>query len=242
MIRVTVFNEGYHDVTEEKVKEIYPCGIHGQLKSFLESDDVKVRIITQYDENLNTAPDCGITKEILDDTDVIIWWGHMKHNEVPDEIADMVADYVRRGMGPIFLHSGHHAKPFKKLMGTTCNLKWRDGVKERLWNINPAHPIMQGIGEYFDIPEEEMYGERYDIPTPDDLLMLGAYSTHEVFRSLCVWQRGYGKIAYFQPGHETNPTYHIPEVQTIIKNAVRWAMPLYRVDEIPCPHYPEIEL
>ena len=242
MIKVTVFNEGYHDRSEEKVKKVYPDGIHGQLKKFLECDDVSVRILTQYDENLEMIPNCGITKEILDDTDVIIWWGHMRHKEVPDEIAEMVADYVRRGMGAIFLHSAHHSKPFKKLMGTTCNLKWRDGAKERLWNINPAHPVMQGIGEFFDIPEEEMYGERFDIPTPDELLMIGTYNSHEVFRSVCAWQRSFGKIFYFQPGHETNPTYYIPEVQTIIKNAVRWVKPLYRTEEIPCPNYQEVEL
>lgn len=241
MIRVTVFNEGYHDRRDDKVKKIYPDGIHGQLKAFLESDEVRVRIVTQYNDKLELVPDSGITKEILDDTDVIIWWGHMKHHEVSEETAEMVADYVRKGMGAIFLHSAHHSKPFKKLMGTTCNLKWRDGARERLWNINPAHPIMQGIGEFFDIPEEEMYGERYDIPTPDDLLMIGTYNSHEVFRSVCVWQRSYGRIVYFQPGHETNPTYHIPEVQTIIKNAVKWAMPLYRAEEIPCPHYQEVE-
>ena len=126
-------------------------------------------------------------------------------------------------------------------MGTTCSLKWRDGEKERLWNINPTHPIMKGVGEYVDIPAEEMYGERFDIPTPDELLMIGAFSSHEVFRSACTWQRGYGKVFYFQPGHETNPTYYIPEIQTIIKNAVYWAKPVLR-EAIQCPKYPKIEL
>lgn len=241
MIKVTIFNEYKHEQENEKVKAIYPNGMHGTIKAFLESDDVLVRTVTEFDENMELIPNCGLTDELLSDTDVLIWWGHGAHGLVPDEVVEKCYNHVLQGMGAIFLHSAHHSKLFKKLMGTTCNLKWRDGEKERLWNINPIHPIMKGIGDYFDIPAEEMYGERFDIPTPDELLMMGTYSSHEVFRSACTWQRGYGKIFYFQPGHETNPTYKIPEVQTIIKNAVHWAKPVLR-EEIPCPHYKKVEL
>ena len=241
MIKVTIFNEFKHEQESEKVKAVYPNGIHSEIKSFLESKDVMVRTVTEYDENLELIPNCGITDELLSDTDVLIWWGHAGHTFVPDEVAEMAYNHVLNGMGAIFLHSAHHSKLFKKLMGTTCNLKWRDGERERLWNINPVHPIMNGIGEYVDIPAEEMYGERFDIPTPDELLMIGAYTSHEVFRSACTWQRGYGKIFYLQPGHESNPTYKIPEIQKIIKNAVQWAKPVLR-EEIPCPHYEKIEL
>lgn len=241
MTNVTIFNENYHETIRPEVREIYPIGIHGTIAAFLESDDVCVKTVTLYDENGEMHPDCGITKELLKETDVLIWWGHCRHDEVDDEIAEMVHNEVQCGMGVIFLHSAHHSKPFKKLMGTTCNLKWRNGEKERLWNINPAHPIMEGVGDYVDIPREEMYGEQFQIPKPDDILMIGTFSSHEVFRSACVWQRVHGKIFYFQPGHETYPIYHMPEIQRIIKNAVRWVKPCYREEELMCPKMERID-
>lgn len=241
MIKVTIFNEYKHEQEDKAVQKVYPNGIHEEIKSFLESDDVIVRTVTEFDENLELVHNCGITDELLADTDVLIWWGHCGHGLVPDEVVEKCHKHILHGMGAIFLHSAHHSKLFTKLMGTTCSLKWRDGERERLWNINPVHPIMKGIGEYIDIPDEEMYGERFDIPTPNELLMIGTYTSHEVFRSACTWQRGYGKVFYFQPGHETNPTYKIPEIQTIIKNAVQWAKPTFR-EEILCPEYEKIML
>ena len=230
MIRVLVWNEFRHEKTNEKVRAIYPEGMHKVIGDFLKSDDISVRLACLDDEN------CGITKEILDETDVIIWWGHCYHDLVPDSVAAMVRDAVHAGMGAIFLHSAHHSKPFRFLMGTPCHLCWREtGDSENLWVIEPSHPIMQGIDRVITLPHEETYGEPFSIPTPDKLLMIGSYSGGEVFRSACLFDRGYGKIFYFQPGHETFPTYHIPEVQTIIRNAVYYVAPTYR--ETPtCPH------
>lgn len=235
MINVTIFNEFFHEQAQESVKKIYPEGIHGAIKSFLESDEIKVKTVTLYDKNQNLVPDCSITDELLAETDVLIWWGHMKHNEVADEIVEKVKRNILCGMGAIFLHSAHHSKPFKSLMGTTCNLSWRENSKERLYNINPAHPIMAGIGDFIDLEHEEMYGERFEIPQPDELLMIGTYKTHEVFRSACTFRRLNGKIFYFQPGHEEYPTYYDKNIQTIIRNAVYWACPTYRAKELTCP-------
>ena len=241
MIKITIFNEYKHEQCKKEAIDVYPEGIHNTLKGFLESDEISVRCVTLFDENLEVKEDIGLSDEILSDTDVLIWWGHMAHNHVPDDVVERCHKHIIEGMGAIFLHSAHHSKLFKKLMGTTCNLKWREPSKERLWNINPSHPIMKGIPETFDIEVEEMYGERFDIPTPDELLMLASFDGHEVFRSACTWQRGYGKIFYFQPGHETNPTFYIPEVQTIIKNAVQWVNPIYR-QEFGAPLYGKIEM
>ena len=240
MIKITIFNEYKHEQTNEKAIEIYPQGIHSTLKSFLECDEISVRCVTQHDSDLNVKENMGLSDEVLKDTDVLIWWGHMAHKFVPDDVVERCYNHIIEGMGAIFLHSAHHSKLFKKLMGTTCNLKWREPSKERLWNINPAHPIMKGIPETFDIEIEEMYGERFDIPTPDDILMISSFDGHEVFRSACTWQRGYGRVFYFQPGHETNPTYYIPEVQTIIRNAVNWANPTYR-ESFGAPKYEIVE-
>lgn len=229
MIKVTVFNEFLHERTDENVRAVYPQGIHGCIKEFLESDEISVRTVTLLDE------ECGLTQEVLDDTDVLIWWGHMAHHEVPDAVAQRVQAAVLAGMGIIFLHSGHHSKPFRLLMGTSCNLTWReDGDYERVWTVNPAHPIARGIGRFIYLPHEETYGEPFVIPEPDETVFIGGYEHGEVFRSGVTYRRGNGRVFYFQPGHETFPTYKIPEVQTVIRNAVYWAKPEYRC-EITCP-------
>ena len=235
MIRVLVWNEFKHEREDEKVADIYPNGIHEAIAEFLgREEDIVVKTATLQDEN------CGITKEILDETDVIIWWGHMLHNNVPDEVAALVRDAVWSGMGAIFLHSAHHSKPFKFLMGTPCSLTWREsGDSEVLWVIDPSHPITKDIDRYFCLDGEETYGEPFSIPEPDKLLLIGNYSGGEVFRSGCLYQRGNGKIFYFQPGHETFPTFKVPEVQSIIRNAVRFVAPVYR-QEITCPHVRKI--
>jgi len=235
MIRVTIWNEYRHEKEEERIRKVYPVGIHKAIADFLACDEVIVRSAT-LDE-----PECGLSQEVIDNTDVLLWWGHMAHNEVPDEIAVRVRDAVHAGMGFVVLHSGHHSKPFKLLMGTPGNLSWRcDGDKELVWVVDPSHPIAQGIDRYFVVEHEEMYGEPFMIPEPDKLVFIGAYEGGEVFRSGCCWQRGYGKIFYFQPGHESYPTYYNPAVQTVIKNAVRWANPTYR-GILECPHVKKID-
>lgn len=237
MIKVTVWNEFVHEKKDEKVKEIYPEGIHKTIADFLgREEDIEVRVATLDDE------ECGLTEEVLRDTDVLIWWGHVAHSKVPDEIVERAHKEVLKGMGAIFLHSAHHSKLFKRLMGTTANLTWReDGDKERVWVSKPSHPIVRGLGRYFELEHEETYGEPFDIPEPDELILMGWYSGGEVFRSGCTYKRGNGKVFYFQPGHETVPTYHNESVQLVIKNAVRWAKPDYRVAELECPHVKKIE-
>ena len=231
MIRVTVWNEYKHEVQDENIGKIYPKGIHGAIADFLgKEDDIEVRCATLAD------PDCGLTQDVLDNTDVLIWWGHIAHDQVPDEVVDRVQDAVLKGMGMIFLHSAHHSKPFKRLMGTTCNLCWReDGDMERVWVVDPGHPITQGLGKYFELEHEEMYGEPFGVPEPQKVVFLGWYEGGEAFRSGCCYVRGNGKIFYFQPGHESYPTYYNKDVQTVVKNAVRWAVPVNRADKLECP-------
>ena len=214
MIRVTIFNENLHD-KEEFVKKVYPDGMHGAIKEALDEDGrFEVTIATQ------DMPECGLTQEILDNTDVLFWWGHVKHGEVPDEIVTRVFKRIMHGMGLVALHSGHFSKIFKKLMGTGCDLKWREaGDKERIWITSPTHPIAKGLPEYFELPHEETYGEHFDIPAPDEVVFTSWFSGGEVFRSGCVFKRGNGKIFYFRPGHESVPTYHNPEIQKVLINA-----------------------
>lgn len=221
MIRVTVWNENVHEKTNPKVAEIYPDGIHGAIAAGLRRQagfEVHTATLDQ--------PKNGLSQEILDTTDVLIWWGHKAHKDVDDEVVERVHQRVLSGMGLIVLHSAHFSKIFKKLMGTSCDLKWREANdKERLWVVDHAHPITQGIGEYIELASEEMYGERFDIPQPDELVFISWFSGGEVFRSGCTYHRGQGKIFYFRPGHETYPTYHNREIQQVIANSVKWAAP-----------------
>jgi len=223
-LRVTVWNEYVHEKTNDTVREIYPDGIHQALASGLAEilgSEVQIRTAT-LDE-----PEHGLTDEVLAETDVLTWWGHAAHDRVEDAIVDKVQKRVLSGMGLVVLHSAHMSKIFCRLMGTSCTLRWREaGERERLWIVNPGHPILQGVDqEYFELEHEEMYGELFDIPAPDELLLVSWFEGGEVFRSGCTFRRGKGKIFYFRPGHETYPTYYDPNVRRVIANGVRWATP-----------------
>ncbi|MBO9610269.1 MAG: ThuA domain-containing protein [Paenibacillaceae bacterium] len=223
-IKVTVWNEFRHEVGEANthIRAIYPGGIHQTIAASLE-EEFLVRTAT-LDE-----PEHGLSQADLDDTEVLIWWGHLAHHEVRDAVVERVYDRVLKGMGLIVLHSGHYSKLFKKLMGTTCSLRYRAaGEKERLWVTAPGHPIAEGIGAYFELEREEMYGEFFDVPRPDEVVFTSWFEGGEVFRSGCCYSRGQGKIFYFRPGHETYPTYHHQEVQRVIANSVKWAAPVQR--------------
>jgi trehalose utilization protein len=225
-IRVTVWNEGRHEKKSPEIAKIYPEGIHGAIAGYLRTlSGFEVRTAT-LDE-----PEHGLTDEVLAATDVLTWWGHMAHDKVSDEIVDKVQQRVLNGMGLIVLHSAHFSKIFRRLMGTFCSLRWREiGEKQRLWVTAPGHPIVEGLGEYFEIPHCEMYGEFFDIPLPDEQVFISWFPGGEVFRSGCCFYRGRGKIFYFQPGHETYPIYYQTEVLQVIANAVRWAAPVAIVD------------
>jgi len=236
MIQVTVWNEFRKEKSDEEVKAVYPDGIHMAIAGFLEKDkEFFIRTATLDD------PEHGLTNEVLDNTDVLIWWAHIAHHLVDDKIAERVKERVLRGMGLIVLHSGHICKPFTKLLGTSCTLKWRDDDRERVWCCNPGHPIAQGVPEYFDLEDEEMYGEFFDIPEPDELIFLGWFKGGEVFRSGCTFHRGYGKIFYFQPGHESFPIYKNLNIQKVISNAVHWAKPGNRREKLESPNPPPLE-
>ncbi|MDQ0226615.1 ThuA domain-containing protein [Metabacillus niabensis] len=223
MTRVTVWNENRHEQKNPVVSDIYPKGIHGAIADFLQAENYEVKTAT-LDES-----DHGLTDEVLQNTDVLVWWGHLAHHEVQDEIVAKVKERVLDGMGLIVLHSGHFSKIFKELMGTSCDLKWREADdRERIWVVDPSHPIADGIGEYIELEKEEMYGEHFDIPAPDELIFTSWFEGGEVFRSGCVFKRGNGRIFYFRPGHETYPTYHNEQVQQVIKNAVAYVKPVSR--------------
>lgn len=221
-LRVTVWGENIHEKTSPVVAGIYPKGMHTAIADALNKDKGIKATTATLDQ-----PEHGLTEKVLAQTDVLTWWGHAGHDQVKDEIVDRVQKRVLEGMGLIALHSAHFSKIFRRLMGTSCALSWREaGEKERLWICNPGHQIVQGIKTpYFELEHEEMYGEPYGIPAPDETLLISWFTGGEVFRSGATFRRGAGKIFYFRPGHETYPTYHDANVQLILRNACHWAKP-----------------
>lgn len=221
-VRVTVWNEGVHERRDRRVRELYPEGMGRQIARYLEQHEEIASVrVSQLDD-----AEQGLSKRILDETDVMTWWGHVAHEDVEDSRVDALHERVLDGMGLIVLHSGHFSKIFKRLMGTGCDLKWReDGARERIWVVDPAHPIAEGLPEYFELEHTEMYGEHFDIPQPEQQVFISWFQGGEVFRSGNCWHRGKGKVFYFRPGHETYPIYHDLNVLRVIYNAVKWAAP-----------------
>ncbi len=243
-IRVTVWNEYRHEKTDVAVQKVYPEGIHKAIAAAF-SDPLVGGSNEEFTVQTATLdePEHGLTTAVLEATDVLIWWGHLAHQDVSDDIVTRVQARVLGGMGLIVLHSAHGSKIFQRMLGTSCRLRWREAdEKVRLFNIRPDHMITQGIPDSFELPEEEMYGERFGIPDPDELIFLEWFQGGDVFRGGCCFRREKGKIFYFQPGHETYPQYYNPIIQRIITNAARWAAPLQPVQpDLDCPNVPLFE-
>ncbi|MDR2504718.1 MAG: ThuA domain-containing protein [Oscillospiraceae bacterium] len=222
MIRVTIWNEFYKPNDGKPAElSVYPNGIHGAIADFLTENDSEITVTTRtmHDKEF------GFDNETLENTDVLLYWSHIVQDAIPDEIVERVQRYALSGMGLIVLHSGHASKLFRRLMGTNTNrLRWHeDALPCRIWKIDYAHPIAEGLDDYFELAHEETYGEHFDIPQPDDLVFVSWFPSGEVFRSGCTWHRGLGRVFYFQPGHETLESYYDKNVQKVICNAVRWA-------------------
>jgi len=230
-INVVFWNEFVHEKTHAEVRAVYPDGLHAPIVEYLNNQTDMAASFACLE-----MPEHGLTQAVLDNTDVLLWWGHMAHDKVDDAVVARVQQRVIEGMGLIVLHSGHFSKIFRTMMGTTCSLRWHDGEQEVMWNIAPGHPITDGIGDFLYFPEHEMYGERFDIPEPDKTIFISAYSNGNAFRSGCCFCRGNGRIFYFSPGHETNPIYHRDDIKRIIMNAVRWTYNAKGKMEITCPH------
>ena len=237
-LRVTIWNENIHEQQKGSVAAtIYPNGMHGAIRELLQNElgsGVEVSTATlEQDEH-------GLTIEVLENTDVLMWWGHEAHPQVSDEIVQRVYDSVLGGMGLIVLHSAHYSKIFKKLMGTSCSLKWRSSKdRECVWSVNPTHPITKGVADPIVIPLQEMYGEFFDIPTPNELIFISSFSGGEVFRSGATWRRGLGKVFYFSPGDQDFPVYHHKEIGKVLANAALWAKPTVRSTPIDATFHPD---
>lgn len=220
-MKITIFNEGRDEKRKPEVLKVYPDGIGAVLQDIVQEipEAEVIKVANLYEQ------ECGLTEEVLKQTDVLVYWSHGGNDEFPDYVAERVRDRVLCGMGFVVLHSANGAKAFKLLMGTSCTMRYRHDDCEHVICCNPTHPIAQGVADRFILEKEETYGEFFDIPKPDDIIYLGWFDSGEACRSICTWSRGYGKIAYLQPGHETNPTFYHPDIRRLIQNSCKWAVP-----------------
>lgn len=216
-----MWNEWRHERDDPAVARLYPDGIHEEIARALREcspREVAVRCAT-LDEQEH-----GLPSFLLEETDVLVWWGHAAHEEVSDAVASRVHDHVLRGMGLVSLHASALSKPTRRLLGTSCVFRWREADdRELIWTVSPSHPIARGVPSVVVLPRHEMYGEPFDIPQPDELVFISAFSGGEVFRSGCCYQRGAGRVFLFSPGHQTDPIYAQPDIRVILANAARWA-------------------
>ncbi len=244
-LRVLVWDENPGHVPEA----IYPEGMRETLARVLREKGLNG--LREIPCALQTAhldqPEQGLPDALLAETDVLVWWAHLRHAELSDSrTAAIVKAVETRGLGLVVLHSAHYAKPFLQLLKTTGHLKggWHEnGQPEEIRVCAPQHPIAQGISD-FTLPAEEMYGAPFDVPAPECLVFQSYFpQAQRFFPSGLAWSvgagidpnfasgpgggqgqgEGQGRIFYFRPGHEAHPTYFHPQVQALLFNAVCWA-------------------
>ena len=229
-IEVTVWSENYHERHQSEIAAIYPGGIHGAIADGIAADPrFAVRTATQ------DQPDHGLGHGVLENTDVLLWWGHADQQTVDDRWVQAVRDRVFDGMGLIALHSSLNSKPFRAVIGTSCrSAGYRHGGRELIWTASADHPITEGVPSPVIVPDSEMYCEPFDIAQLDEVVFISSFEGGEVFRSGVTFRRGRGKIFYFAPGHEEYPIYFDPIIRRVINNAIAWAAPS------PPPEHPQI--
>ncbi len=220
-IRVTVWNEYRHERAEAACRAIYPEGIHGAIRALLCEDGGTPRLSVSV--AVLDDPAQGLPDALLENTDVLIWWGHLAHDEVADALVERIYDRVcRGGMGLILLHSAHQSKVFRRIVGMSGELSCGPDQHEIMWTLLPGHPIAAGVPDHFSL-FEELYCEPFYIPRPDELVFGGWFERGYLFRAGLCYHRGAGRVFYFQPGHEYCRSFENVHVRRILCNAVRWA-------------------
>jgi trehalose utilization protein len=207
-------------------KKVYPNDINTAIAEGLKELQGWEVVVANLSD-----PDQGLPDKVLNRADVLIWWGHQKHDQVKNELVDKIVKRVKEdGMGFISLHSSHFAKPNKKLMGTACS--WGayvgDSITLKVTVKSPEHPIAKDVKE-FTLEHSERYSDPYAVPKPKAVVFEGVATLKnggtDPSQQGLTWEIGKGKVFYFQAGHETNPVFFDPNIRKIIANAVQWAAP-----------------
>lgn len=215
VIRALVWSEG------TAPEEVYPNDVNAAIAEHLNEHERFVAKTTSIDD-----PNQGVGEDDLEWADVLLWWGHRRHDEVTDETVDAVEAAVRDGdLGFVALHSGHYARPFKRLIDESGNLgdvRTVSGETERLEVREPDHPIADKVSD-FALPQVEMFGEPFDVPEPDAVVLHSTFSEGGEFRSAVTFSASDGRVAYLRPGHEEFRIYHRPMIRRILANMAEWA-------------------
>jgi trehalose utilization protein len=213
-IRVLLWSE------QTEPRNIYPNGISGALADYLnKQSEFEAKTATLDD------PDNGVSESVLGQTDVVIWFGHKKHAQVPDVAVDRIDKHVKeRGMGFIALHSSHYSKALKKLLNAAGS--WSSyvnhGKPEQMWIVLPGHPIAEGVTD-FTIPQTEIYTEPFAVPEPESVVVEGTWESGHRGREVMTWSLGKGRLVYIRAGHEEYPIYFMPQMQKLVANSAKWA-------------------
>ena len=106
-IQVVVWDE-----QQEKQKRAYPNYLGNHIASHLQKNES----LDVLSVNLND-PGQGLSDEVLENCEVMVWWGHVRHTEISLETSKKLIRRVKEGkLNLIFLHSAHWANPFIEAM------------------------------------------------------------------------------------------------------------------------------
>jgi trehalose utilization protein len=104
-LRVLVWDE-----QQDAQKQAYPNFLGNHLAEDLKKE-FDVRSVSIKD------PEQGLSKDNLEWADVVVWWGHLRHQEVNEEaVAAIVAKITEGKCGLVALHSAHYSQVFKASM------------------------------------------------------------------------------------------------------------------------------
>ncbi len=212
-LRVRIWCEG------TAPRQVYPEGIDGTIAEALKS-----RPELEVSTGRLRDSEAGLSDADLEAADVLIWWGRLAHEDVPDARCDAVVKRVRAGrLGLLALHGSFGSKPFRRLMGRDCEpSSWREqGQAEEIQIVSPEHPIARGL-ETFQIARATRFIEPFPVPEPESVVLMSHYEDGGTFRSGMTWTIDAGRVAYLRPGDDAFPVLFHPSVRSLVANAAAW--------------------
>ncbi|MEZ5042821.1 MAG: alpha/beta hydrolase fold domain-containing protein [Saprospiraceae bacterium] len=106
-IKVVVWDE-----RQKKQQKAYPDFMGNHIADYLKKND----LLRVYSVGLDD-PEQGLSDEVLENCEVMIWWGHVRHPEISVATSKKLIERVKAGtLEMIFLHSAHWANPFVEAM------------------------------------------------------------------------------------------------------------------------------
>lgn len=212
-VRVRIWCEG------TAPRSVYPDDIDGALADVLGRQAGLV-----VSRGRLTDLQAGLSDQVLDASDALVWWGHLRHDAVPDDRALAVVKRVREGrLGFVALYAACGSKPFRQMMSMPCEPgSWREDGRPEFVSIKaPDHPIARGIAP-FTISKTDMFSEPFAVPEPETVVFVSSWQKGETLRSGLTWTIGKGRVAYLRTGPDNYPVLFHPSIRQAIANSVRW--------------------